>query len=549
LNRFRTACAAAALAVAVPLAAAACGGSSGAAPASSPLLRIGTTYSCNSMNPFVSYGVTCAVAYRYNYPHLVNLGPSDVGTVPAFATSWSASADSLTWTFHLHSGAKWSNGKPLTSADVLFTVGLILKYKATATAAGALWLNNVTSATAPSPTEVVIHYSKPTANGLGLLAQMPVLPKSVWAKYDTGNGAALKTFTNPAPLVSGGPYQLTAFNPTTQVETLKRNPHWYGARPSLSGFGIEHFSNPSTMVQALVSHQIDYAAPLPVTSAATVKRAGLALVDDPGLQFHDLILNQSPKETAYPELKNPLVLQAFGYATNRAQIVKQAYLGYAEPGNSIVPPADAAWHDPAIKTVPFDPAKANALLDQAGYKRGPNGVRIAHGHPMSYQVLIPVDEEGGEGVRALQIVAADFAKIGVTITPKDTDDASVGGLLIGSNNSYTGWSMSQWSWLPQVDPSFILSVITCDQLGDLSDSGYCSTHYDSLYQQQLSTAGVAARKKIVDQMQHLAFTRGPYVVTVYPDLLQAHARGWSGFVSSLGIFDYLSVPLLSVHGS
>jgi peptide/nickel transport system substrate-binding protein len=548
VNRLRTLCAAAALAVAVPLTAAACG-SSTAASSSSPMLTIGTTYSCNSMNPFVSYGVTCAVAFRYNYPHLVNLGPSDEGSQPAFATSWSSSANQLVWTFHLHSGAKWSDGKPLTSADVLFTIDMILKYQTSATAAGALWLNNVASAAAPSPAEVVITYTKPTANVLGLLAQMPILPKSVWGKYDTGNGAGIKTFTNPAPMVAGGPYQLTYFNPTTQVETLKRNPSYYGPKPSLSGFGIEHYSNPSTMVQGLLSHQVDYVAPMPVTSAATVKKAGMVLVNDPGLQFHDLILNHSAKETAYPELKNPLVLEAFNYALNREQMVKEAYLGYAEPGNSIVPPADGAWHDPAITTLPYDPAKANALLNQAGYKMGANGVRVADGHPMSYQVQIPVDEEGGEGVRALQIAVSDFAKIGVTLTPKYTDDAAIGSVLIGTNNSYAGWSMAQWSWLPQVDPSFILSVLTCDQLGDLSDSGYCNANYDKMYEQQLSTANVAARKKIVDEMQELAFTQGPYVVTVYPNLLQAHAAGWTGFVSSLGIFDYLSAALLSVHDS
>jgi peptide/nickel transport system substrate-binding protein len=513
------------------------------------MLSIGTTYSCNSMNPFLSYGVTCALAFRYNYPHLVNLGPSDEGYRPSFATSWSASPNNLVWTFHLHPGAKWSDGKPLTSADVVFTVDMIMKYETGATAAGALWLNNVKSASAPSATAVVITYRKPTANVLGLLAQMPILPKSVWARYATGTGAAIKTFANPAPLVSGGPYQLKSFNPTTQVETLTRNPNWYGARPSLSGFGIEHFANPSTMVQALETHQVDYIAPLPPTSAAAVKRAGLVLVDDPGLQFHDLILNHSAKETAYPELKNPLVLEAFNYAIDRAQIVKEAYLGYAEPGNSIVPPTDSAWHDPAISTTPYDPAKARALLNQAGYKLGAGGVRTADGHPMSYQVLIPVDEEGGEGVRALQIAQADLAKVGVKITPKYSDDAAIGALLTGSGNSYTGWGMAQWSWLPQVDPSFILSALTCGELGDLSDSGYCNATYDRMYEQQLGTVNVPARKAIVDKMQQLIFTKGPYVVTVYPDLLQAHAKGWTGFASTLGIFDYLSAPLLSVHGS
>src|SRR4029077_16106116 len=133
------------------------------------------------------------------------------------------------------------DGKPLTAADAAWTINMELKYVngPTATAAGAL--AHVTGAHAISPTTLVVHYSRPVANVLAQFQGESILPEHVWKKYATGNGAALKTFANPAPVVSGGPFVLTKYVPN-QIALFSRNPNWWGPKPHIGGGGARVFA-------------------------------------------------------------------------------------------------------------------------------------------------------------------------------------------------------------------------------------------------------------------------------------------------------------------
>src|SRR5262249_56136120 len=124
------------------------------------------------------------------------------------------------------------------------------------------------------------------------------------------------------------------------------------------------------------------------------------------------IINANTRKTKDRELLNPLVRQAFEYAVDRNQIIKTAYLGYAQPGASIIPPATRFWHDPSIRPLPFDLAKANALLDQAGYKMGRGGIRMANGHQMSYTVIFSRDHKGPRDP-AFPLIPAAHPQIGL----------------------------------------------------------------------------------------------------------------------------------------
>src|SRR4029077_20878676 len=126
----------------------------------------------------------------------------------------------------------------------------------------------------------------------------------------------------------------------------------------------------------------------------------------------DLIINMSPDKTTNLELQDPAVREAMEYAIDRDKIVQTAWLGYGEPGATIIAPATGnGWHDDTIHPLPFDVTKANQLLDQAGYARGSDGVRIANGHPMSYTVLFASDESGA-GDAAFKIIESGFEQIG-----------------------------------------------------------------------------------------------------------------------------------------
>ena len=541
-----------ALAAAAALALASCGSSgTGAGPAGG-VLKIGTTYPIDSMNPFVAQSDYSYAVYEYVYPQLVQYNAS-LQIVPDFARSWSVSPDGRTWTFHTVPHAHWSDGKPLTAADVAWTITEVRKYQ-NGPGQWAGLLAHMTGASAPNPTTVVLHYSVPVANVLAQMQSLSVLPRQVWARYFTGNGSGLKTFQNvptgKKPLVSGGPFELVDYK-ANQYALFKRNPRYWGpVKPKIDGFGLQFFSNTDAMVQALKDHQVDFIGEYtPPTAVTALRKAGFAVTTTPSISMKTFIINTNPHKTTHRELLNPLVRKAIEYATDRAQIIKTAWLGLAQPGSTIIAPADGNWHDPHLHALPFDLAKANRLLNQAGYKMGSNGIRIADGHPMSYNVIFPPDERG-TGDRTFQIMQTDLRKIGISITQQNMDDSATFNAISAPNSKYETFDMAMWDWVPPVDPDFMLSVMTCAQLGNNSDSGYCNPAYDKMYARQSTLISSAARHELVWQMQQYIYDAKPYIILDYPDIIEAHSRSWTGFTVApvMGSVNSLSTQtLLTVH--
>src|SRR5215471_5201901 len=355
-----------AAAVVVALAVAACGGSSsgGGEIKGGGVYRLGTGSTIDSLNPYVAFNADAYTTFEYIYPYLVQFNPK-LQFVPDFASTWQHNQDGTVWTFHTKPNAKWSDGKPLTAADVAWTYSTILKYQNGATANSAGYVAHMQSATAPNPTTVVLTYKRPVANVLSQVQQVPILPEHIWAKYATGNAKAMTRFSNGAPIVSGGPFILDKYTPK-QIALFKRNPNYYGPKPHIDGFGLQFFGTTDAMVTALKSHQLDgVEVPVPPTSVATLKAAHFVVRATPSTTFDDFIINANPKQDpSHKELLNPLLRQAFDYAIDRQAILKTSLLGYGTPGSSIIGPATGHWYDSAIKPAPFSLAKANQLLDQ-----------------------------------------------------------------------------------------------------------------------------------------------------------------------------------------
>ena len=512
-------------------------------------LRIGSSSSIDSLNPFVAINQDAYSTFEYIYPELVQYD-ARMKFAPDFAKSWSTSSDGKTWTFHTQPGAKWSDGQPLTARDAAWTLSTIVKFAKTASGNQAATLTHLKSAQAPDANTLVLTYSKPVANVLSNVQQLPILPEHVWSKYAVGTGKALKNYPNAPsdghPVVSGGPFELTKFQ-KNQIALFQRNPHWYGQKPHVDGFGIQFFANDDAMVTALKNNQIDAVEGLPATSVKAVKQAGLTVAQVPGEEFHDFIFNSNPKKPKNRELLDPRVRQAFEYAIDRQQIVKTSELGFAQPGSSIVPPASGGgWYDSSLPVVNYDPAKANQILDQLGYKKGSGGTRVANGHPMSYQVIFP---STGASMRSFEIIQQDLSAIGVKITARTMDSSAAWNALIAPNGKYLNFDLAMWDWVPLVDPDFILSVMTCGSWNNWNDSGYCNPAYDKLYAQQSTITDEARRHQIVDQMQQMIYHDKPYIVLDYLDVIDSWSKGWGGFVEGpQGLFNALSKDsLTSAH--
>ena len=538
----------AAAAVVLALAAAACGSSSGSGGSvkQGGVYRLGSASSIDSLNPFVAFQADAYSTFEYIYPYLVQYNPK-LQFVPDFARSWQESSNGKTWTFHTQPNAKWSDGKPLTAADAAWTLNTTLKFENGPTANTAGTIAHLASATAPNATTLVVTYKQPVANVLSQLQQLPILPEHIWAKYAAGNGKQLTTFTNPAPVVSGGPFILQKYTPK-QIALFKRNPNFYGPKPHIDGLGLQFFQTDDAEITALKSGQLDGIETVPPTAVATLKSAHFVVRERPGTQWDDLIINSNPQqEASHKELLNPLLRQAFDYAIDRQQIVKTSLLGYGQPGSSIIPPSTGHWYDPAIKPVPFDLAKANQLLDQAGYKMGPNGVRIADGHPMSYTVIMPADTTGSYGERSYQIIQTDFKKIGVQLNAKNLDNSAAYDAILANN--YKNFELSMWDWQALVDPDFMLSVLTCGSFNVWNDTGYCTKSYDSMYQSQGAALNPTKRQQVVYQMQQMIHNQRPYLVLDYLDLIEAHSTQWTDLplVAGNSWTELSKIPFESVH--
>jgi peptide/nickel transport system substrate-binding protein len=536
----------AAIAAVIALAAAGCGNGELGSAKLGGVFRLGSDSSIDSLNPFVAFQSDADTTFGYIYPELVQYD-SQMRIVPDFATSWSESDGGKVWTFHTVPNAKWSDGKPLTAQDAAWTLQTILKYQNTATSNSAGYVTDMTSAAAPNADTLVLTYSQPVANVLAQVEEVYILPEHVWAKYATGNGKGLTNFQNNAPIVSGGPFTLISYTPG-EVALLKRNPLFFGPKPHIQGLGLEFFDDADAMIEALKTNQLDGIESVPTTAVGNLKASGFNVRSTAGDAFDDFIINDNPKQDAgHSELMNPLLRQAFSYAINREQIVKTVLLGYGEPGGSIVPPVTGRWSDPAIKPVPYDPAKADQLLNEAGYKMGPNGIRIANGHPMSYTVILPSDITDEYGERSFEIVQQDLKQVGVQLTPDVLDDSAAYSAVTAS--SYKSFEMAMWDWYPETDPDFILSVPTCSQWDTWNDTGYCNKAYDTLFNEQGAAMNPAGRLKIVYQMQEMISQANTYLVLDYPDSIEAHSTRFTGLpeVGGASWTESSNIPFEVVH--
>jgi peptide/nickel transport system substrate-binding protein len=522
------------------------------------VLKVGTSSGIDSLNPFVAFQQDAYTTFEQIYPMLVQYDVTNLQFAPEFATKWTTSTDGLTWTFTTQPGAKWSDGQPLTAKDAAWTLSTILKYGSGPTANWIGTVAHLKTAVATNDTTLVLTYEEPVSNVLSNLQQIPILPEHVWSQYATGDGKELRTTPNTPqngqPLVSGGPWELAQYKKDSYA-IFQPNPNWYGQKPLIQGWGLQYFSNEDSMIQALQSGSIDYAEGVPTTAVSALKGdKAVQLYEGPGVEFRDFIINSNPQKTTNRELLDPRVREAMEYAIDRNAIVQTAWLGYATPGTTFVPPntggptASTDWHDSSIQALPFDINKANQILDQAGYAKGANGVRMANGHPMSYQVIFPSDESGA-GDRAFTIIQNGFKQIGISITQKKMDNSAAFNAIIANN--YKTFDLAMWDWVPLIDPDFILSVVTCGQYDSWSDSGYCNKTYDKLYQEQGVAKTPQQRLDLVYQMQKMIYDDRPYIILNYNETIDAWSTKWTGFNEAESVQGWFSpltkMSLLTVH--
>jgi len=507
------------------------------------ILRIGTTGEIDSLNPFVAFNSESYQAFVIMYPLLVQYSP-EFEWEGDWAESWETSEDGLTWTFNLRPG-EWSDGTPLTAEDAVWTGETVLKYAKGPTSLLAPFLANVQTLSAPDPQTLVITYSTPVGNVLPQLQQFFILPKHIWEPKMGNDGKGLKAF-NPQdelPVVGAGPFVVTQFD-GKGTTIFEKNPTYYGPAPHVDAVGYQHFENEDALLTAFQGGELDFFEEVPPNAVGTLEANDELVVSTvDSTQINNFIFNSNPKKPENRELLEPRVREAFEYAINRDEIAEVVWGGNARPVASIVAPITGEWMNPEIQPLPYDPDEGNRILDELGYARGSDGIRVANGHKMEYEIITPTGVQGIQ--RTFEIVQKGFDELGVKVTPNALDDTTAFEAIGAPDWQYLDFDMSMWSWVGYLDPDFVLSVVTCDQFGGWSDTGYCNPAYDELYKEQGIAVDQEARKEIVWEMQDIMQADRPYIHLVVVDYITSWRSNWDGFHPDL--IAYSKLPWTDPH--
>ena len=407
------------------------GGESGSGPHKGGILTIGTTNYIDSLNPFHYIEAQSYNAMIMIYPQLVQYAeskgdPNKLVLVGDWADSWDHSADGKDWTFKLKPNTKWSDGKPMTAEDAAWTINTTVKYQNGPTAVAAAGVAHVKSAEATDPTTLVIHYDGPVGNALEQLETFFILPEHQWKPLVGSNGAGLKTFAPEQHLdtfVTGGAYTIQSFEKKGKV-VFRPNPDYYGTPSNADAVVLQFYTNADAMIADLEQGTLQWVDQVPFEAINDVKtQSNLHLNIVPGAETTNITWNSNPYKTKNRELLDPKVKQALSECVDRQKIIDVVFSGYATTVESIVGHISGDMENPNLGPTKYDCDAANQTLDDLGYTKGSNGIRMVPAttgqyaqpaHPMKYEILQPTSLDFN-GEREFDVVKEGFAKLGVDV--------------------------------------------------------------------------------------------------------------------------------------
>ena len=508
-----------------------------ASPSSSPspgggkiVLQVGFQDTVDNLNPFIGFALVSYDVYDLNYDFLVNYDAATLKPVPGVAESWEHSPDGKVWTFHIRHGVTWQDGQPLTAQDVAFTFNYVVDHQMAAFTVYTSWIKHVT---ATDPYTAVFTCSQSKANMLQMW--VPILPEHIWSKISPSD--ARNKFQNPPPIVGSGPFQVVKWV-RNQYVVMDANKHYWGGAPKIDEVVFRSYTNADTMAEELQQGSIQYADVATAQFQRYEHKAGFAAVKTVSDSFDEIGFNcYTGPSLGNPVLKDWRFRQALNYAIDRDKIAAIAYHGAAVPATGLLPsnywkaPLDYHWSPPAGQAYTYDPAKANAALDAAGYKEV-NGVRLdKSGKPISLRLW--ADSSTNTYMTVGKLVAGWLKNIGLKITLGTMDDGALNSHIYNVvNGKFTpDYDVFIWGWNGDFDPGFLLSVLTTKQINGWSDSGWSNPAYDKLFEDQYKELDTGKRVQLVQQMEQMVYEQTPYIVYAYPEELQAYDTGhWQGWV-------------------
>lgn len=503
------------------------------APAEAAILRVGYAGSPDTLNPGMAVLSEAYLMFELVYDSMYNLN-LDGSFSLNLAESANVSDDGLVWTFKIHDGITFHDGAPLTAQDVKFSYDLYH------TVEDYPWMGDYTdyfeSVEATANNEVIITLTDAIPNIESQLVFLYVLPKHIWENEDPVE------FDNVA-MIGSGPFKMVEYRQNEFVRLAANKDH-FATPPKVDEVIFQTFENQDALVQAIKTGQVDMITEMPATAVETLR-------DEPNVQVvvgapfaptvTDIIFNQSTAEncpedggvcSGHPALQDRNVRLALAHATDKQSIIDVVLLGLGSPGLTLIPDGLGVWFNSSLSDYEYDVAKANQILDDAGYADADgDGVRdmLDGSRSLTFRVNWPSDSI--DGPRLAEMLSEQWADVGVKLELQAMDPDA----LTSACCPAFDFDIILWGWGSDPDPNLLLSVMTTEEIPTgSSETGYSNPEYDALYRQQATELDFETRKQLVWQMQKIVFDDVVYIIPYYEQAVQAFRTDrYTGWITDM----------------
>jgi peptide/nickel transport system substrate-binding protein len=424
------------------------------------------------------------------------------GIIPWLATRWEVSADGRDYTFTLARDVRWHDGQPLTAEDVAFSIDYYARHP-------YRWMSTamVEGATVLDPDRVRVRLEKPYAPFLEDAAGVvPIIPKHVWSGVSDPT-----TYDAPDATVGSGPFKLVEYRSAEGAYRLVANPTYFRGKVIVNE--VQQLdSPPETRIQAIQQGQLELVYSSDASVADLFKdHPRLRVLETPPLSIVRLAVN-----TERPPLDRREVRQAVAYALDRASIAQAVTRGAPIVGSAGVVPPETPWFNPRVRTYPFDPDRARALLQGRSYTlellADPSSREPELLEPMLQAVGINLVVKRVDGKTRTQLLREKNFLLGLV------QHIGVGG-----------------------DPDFLRRWYAGEEANDFAQgSVFHHPEYERLAREQATTLDPAKRKELVFRMQEILAEELPTIVLyhrrfywVYDGRGYTPTNTWGGLMNGI----------------
>jgi peptide/nickel transport system substrate-binding protein len=426
------------------------------------------------------------------------------------ARDWEISEDGLTYRFRLRDDVVFSDGEPLTAADVVFTYDFIMDPRIAAPRQRA-FLEKIERVQALGPHEVSFTFKEPYFDSLAVAGGLEVLAEHFYRPYlDTP-----EVFNESKGLLFGtGPYRLAdpkGWTPDQGFVELVRNPRYWGdVQPPYERFLWRIIANDSARLTTFRNGEIDAYSARPIEYQR--------LRDDPALSdrthrfeymspvagYSYIAWNQerNGEPTRFADRR---VRQALTYLTDRERLIEEVFLGYAEPA---VSPFNvrSPQHDPGLKPRPFDLEKARALLAEAGFedRDGDGVIESPEGEPFQFSLAFFQDNEDTR--RTVLFLKDLYARAGILLEPQPTEWAVMLDLI--TRRDYEAMTIG-WTSGVEIDIYQMFHSSQADDGGD-NFTGYRNPALDEAIERARRSTVESERMPIWHEAERILYEDQPY---------------------------------------